>query len=115
LVKRDFDYGFRELIRPTEAERKRISKEIIKEVTALPIYGEVYRETCRVFGVKESAELAILTVNLPLHLSLRKMKGLLGFTTESLALQGGEEVSHLYLGFSKDLLPAMRSLPSSER
>jgi hypothetical protein len=51
-------------------------------VTALPIYREVYREACKAFGVKESAELAILTVNLPLYLSLRKIKGLLGFTPD---------------------------------
>jgi len=73
-----FDYSFRESIRLMEADGKRISKEIIRQVTSLPIYGEVYKKACEILGVKESAELAILTIQLPLHLPMVRLKGILG-------------------------------------
>ena len=58
----------------------KVSREIVKQVTNLPIYGEVYRKACEILGVNNSAELAILVVELPLHLPLVRLKGLLGFT-----------------------------------
>jgi hypothetical protein len=39
LIKDGFNYNFKEVIRPMEAERKRISKEIIKQVSASPFMG----------------------------------------------------------------------------
>jgi len=78
LVKDGFNYSFRESIRLIEADRKRISREIVKQVTSLPIYGEVYKKACEILGVKESAELAILTIQLPLHLPMVRLKGILG-------------------------------------
>jgi hypothetical protein len=39
LMKDSFDHNFEESLRLMEADRKKISKEIIKQVTALPIYG----------------------------------------------------------------------------
>jgi len=71
-----FDYNFKEPIRLMENDGRRVSKEIIKEVAK----NNVYREACRLLGVKDSVELAILTVELPLHLPITRLKGLLGFT-----------------------------------
>jgi hypothetical protein len=53
-----------------------ISREIIREVA----HNNIYREACRLLGVRDSVEVAILTVELPLHLHMRRLKGLLGFT-----------------------------------
>jgi len=71
-------HHFEEVLRLMETDRKRLSKEIIKRVASLPVYGEVYRRACELLGVKNSAELAILTLELPLHLPLCALKGLLG-------------------------------------
>jgi len=40
LVKNDYDYNFKEVIRLMEADRTRISREIIRHVASLPIYGD---------------------------------------------------------------------------
>jgi len=61
-----------------EVDRVRISREIIKQVASLPIYGEFYRRACEILGVKESVELAILTLELPLYLPMVRLKELLG-------------------------------------
>ena len=78
LLKDGFDYNFKEVIRLMEASRWRISKEIIEQVVASPIYGEVYKKACKMLGVRKSTELAILVIELPLYLPLVKLKGLLG-------------------------------------
>jgi len=78
LVKDGFDYNFKESIRLMEAHWNRISEEIIRQVSSLPIYGEVYKRACEILGVGNSVELAILTLELPLHLPLVRLKGLLG-------------------------------------
>ena len=85
LISRGFVYNFRETLRLMEADRKRLSRKIVKQVTALPIYGEVYKKACEALGIKKSTELAILTIELPLHLPLAKLKGLLGL------IPGGNE------------------------
>jgi hypothetical protein len=77
-MKDEFNYNFKESIRLMKADGKKTSKDIIGQVTSLPIYGEVYRRTCEILGVKGSAELAILTLELPLHLRLVRLKELLG-------------------------------------
>jgi len=71
-----FDYNFKESIRLMENDNRRISREIIKEAAK----NYVYKEACRMLGVEDSVELAILTVELPLHLPITRLKGLLGFT-----------------------------------
>jgi hypothetical protein len=76
LLSQGFDYNFRESIRLMENDSRRISRKIIREVAD----NNVYREACRLLGVKDSVELAILTMELPLHLHMRRLKGLLGFT-----------------------------------
>jgi len=80
LIKRGLNYNFEESVRLMEADRTRISREIIRHVASLPIYGDVYRKACEILGVKNSVELAILVLELPLHFTLNGLKGLLGFT-----------------------------------
>ena len=82
LIKHGFDYNFKEVVKLMEADRMKLSQEIIKQVSSLPIYGEIYRKACEIIGVKNSVELAILTLGLPLHLPLKGLKGLLGFTPD---------------------------------
>jgi hypothetical protein len=82
LIKHDFDYNFKDAIMLMEADEKKISGELIKQTASLPIYGEIYRKACETLGVKNSVELAILTLGLPLHLPLKGLKGLLGFTPD---------------------------------
>jgi hypothetical protein len=76
LLSEGFDYGFKESIRLMENDSDSISREIIRELAD----NDVYREGCKLLGIKDSVELAILTVELPLHLHMRRLKGLLGFT-----------------------------------
>jgi hypothetical protein len=76
LLSQGFDYNFRESIRLMENDSRRISREVIREVAN----NNVYREACKLLGLKDSVEVAILTVELPLHLHMRRLKGLLGFT-----------------------------------
>jgi len=76
LLSEGFDYSFKEPIRLMENDSDSISREIIKELAD----NNVYREACKLLGLKDSVELAILTIELPLHLPLTRLKGLLGFT-----------------------------------
>jgi hypothetical protein len=76
LLSQGFDYNFRESIRLMKNDYGRISREIIRKLAD----NNVYREACRLLGVKDSVELAILTIKLPLHLPITRLKGLLGFT-----------------------------------
>jgi len=80
FIKHGLDYNFEESVRLMEADRMRLSQKIIEQVSSLPIYGEAYRKACEILGVKNSVELAILVLELPLHLPLNGLKGLLGFT-----------------------------------
>ncbi|MCL7389975.1 MAG: hypothetical protein LZ173_08635, partial [Thaumarchaeota archaeon] len=76
LLSQGFDYNFRESIRLMENDSRRIFREIIRELAN----NNVYREACKLLRLKDSVELAILTVELPLHLPMTRLKGLLGFT-----------------------------------
>jgi len=78
FIRRGFNYNFEEVIRLMEADRMRISREIIKRVASLPIYGDIYKKACEILGVNSSTELAILVLKLPLHLPLVRLKGFLG-------------------------------------
>ena len=78
FIKHGLDYNFEESVRLMEADRRRISEEIIRQVSSLPVYGEVYRRACEILGLRKSAELAILVIELPLHLPMVKLKTLLG-------------------------------------
>jgi len=78
LIKHGFDYNFKESIRLMNAAGMRISGKITSQIATLPIYGGVYKKTCKILGIKNSAELAILAIELPLHLPLIRLKGMLG-------------------------------------
>ena len=78
LLSQGFDYNFRESIRLMQSDCGKISREIIRELAD----NDVYREACKLLGVKDSVELAILTIELPLHLPMTRLKGLLGFTPD---------------------------------
>jgi len=73
------DYGLRGPIKQMKREKKDIAKKIIKTVSN----NVIYKEACKRLGIKRgSIELAILTVKLPLHLPLQRLKGLLGFVPD---------------------------------
>jgi len=74
LMKRGFNHNFEEVIRLMERDRMKLTRKIIKIVSN----NTVYREACKMIGVNNSVELAILVMELPLHLSLRELRGLLG-------------------------------------
>jgi hypothetical protein len=76
LLSEGFDYGFKESIRLMEDDSYDISREIIRSVAD----NSVYREACRLLGLKDSVEVAILTVELPLHLPLKTLKNIVGLT-----------------------------------
>jgi len=78
LISQGFNYNFEEAVRLMDLERQKISRKIVRQVVNLPLYGEVYRRACEILGVKKSAELAILVIELPLHLPLVRLRGLLG-------------------------------------
>jgi hypothetical protein len=82
LVSQGFDDNFKEALRLMDADRRKISEEIIRRVAALPIYGEVYKKALQAFGIKKSAELAVLVIELPLYLPLVRLKGLLGLVPD---------------------------------
>jgi hypothetical protein len=53
FMKNGFNYNFEEVIRLMEADRKKVSKEIIRQVASLSIYGEVYRKAFESLGIGE--------------------------------------------------------------
>jgi hypothetical protein len=76
---RGYDYGFRESIRAMEADRKKIEREIVRMINR-SIYRDVYRRVCSELQVKDSVEIAILVLELPLTSGMDKLKSYLGFT-----------------------------------
>jgi hypothetical protein len=76
---RGYDYGFGESIRAMEADRLKISREIIGMINR-SIYKDVYRRVCSELQVKDSVEIAILLLELPLTSGMDKLKSYLGFT-----------------------------------
>jgi hypothetical protein len=76
LLSQGFDYNFRESIRLMQSECGRISGEIVRSVAD----NSIYREACKLLGLKDSVEVAILTVELSLHLPLKTLKNVVGLT-----------------------------------
>jgi len=68
LAKDGYDYNM---------DRRKILEEIIRQVDSLPIYGEICGKLARPLGLRKSAELAILAIELPPHLPMVKLKTLL--------------------------------------
>jgi len=77
LISKGFDYYFRESIKLIEEDLKETAKEIISMVSNSR-YGEVYRRVCDTLRVKDSVEVAVLTMELPLHLGVGKLRAYLG-------------------------------------
>ncbi len=76
-IKNDgYDYELKNAIRLMEKDKKDIAKKIIKILSN----DTIYKEACRMLRVEDSVELAILTMELPLHLPITRLKGLLGYT-----------------------------------
>jgi len=109
LVKDGYDYNFKEVIRLMEADRTRISREIIRQVASLPIYGEVYRKACEMLGIKNSVELAILTLELPLHFPLCDLKGLLGLNPNRTEGRYNHRLRNHIAGFATNLYINIRA------
>ncbi len=57
-----------------EKDKKDVAKKIIEMLSN----DAIYKEACRMLGVRDSVELAILTMELPLYLPITRLKGLLG-------------------------------------
>jgi len=76
---RGYDYGFGGSIRAMEADRVKIGNEILKIVSE-SIYKDVYRRVCNELQMKDSVEVAILVLELPLTSGMDKLKSYLGFT-----------------------------------
>jgi len=77
LITKGFDYYFRESIRLIEEDLKETAREIISMVSNSR-YGEVYRRVCDTLRVKDSVEVAVLVMELPLHLGVGKLRAYLG-------------------------------------
>lgn len=71
-----YDYELKDAVKLMEKDKKDVGKRIVEILSN----DAIYREACRMLGVKDSVELAILTVELPLHLPITRLKGLLGYT-----------------------------------
>jgi hypothetical protein len=78
LITKGFDYYFRESIRLIEEDLKETAREIISMVS-ISRYVEVYRKACEALRVKDSVEVAVLVMELPLHLGVGKLRAYLGF------------------------------------
>ena len=76
-INRDgYDYELKDSVRLMEKDKKDVARKIIEILSN----DAVYREVCKLLGIKNSVELAILTIELPLHLSLNTLKAVVGLT-----------------------------------
>ena len=76
INKDGYDYELKNAVKLMEKDKRDVAKKIIKMLSN----DAIYREACRMLGVKNSVELAILTMELLLHLPVTRLKGLLGYT-----------------------------------
>jgi cell fate (sporulation/competence/biofilm development) regulator YmcA (YheA/YmcA/DUF963 family) len=77
LITKGFDYYFRESVKLIEKDLKETAREIIYMVSNSR-YVEVYRRVCDTLRVKDSVEVAVLIMELPLHLGVGKLRAYLG-------------------------------------
>jgi hypothetical protein len=82
--------------------QSRLGSRIIKEVMKNENYATIYRIACEGLGVRNSVEVAILVVRLPLNWKLRRLKGLLGLTPH-----GNKNYNHRLRGHLSNLAVAI--------
>jgi hypothetical protein len=76
-IKHDgYDYGLRDSVRLMEEDKEEAASKIIKMLSN----DAIYRGACRLLGLNDSVEVAILTIELPLHLPLNILKKVAGLT-----------------------------------
>ena len=76
-IKNDgYNYELKNTIRLMEKDKKDVTKKIVELLSD----NIIYRETCRLLGLNDSVGVAILTVELPLHLPLNTLKRFVGLT-----------------------------------
>ncbi|MCL7384466.1 MAG: hypothetical protein LZ174_09285 [Thaumarchaeota archaeon] len=76
-IKRDgYDYRLRDSLRLMEEDKEETAKKIIE------IFSDdiIYKEACRMLGISESVDLAILLSELRLEISSAAIRGYLGLT-----------------------------------
>jgi hypothetical protein len=76
-IKRDgYDYRLRDSVRLMEKDKEETAKKIIE------IFSDdiIYKEACRMLGISESVDLAILLSELRLEISSAAIRGYLGLT-----------------------------------
>jgi hypothetical protein len=76
-IKRDeYDYRLRDSIRLMEKDKEETASKIIKMLSN----DAIYRGACRLLGFNDSVEVAMLAIELPLHLPLKILKKIVGLT-----------------------------------
>jgi len=55
-------------------------EETVKKIVGSPSNNTVYRKACTLLRFNDSVEVAILTIELPLHLPLNILKKIVGLT-----------------------------------
>jgi hypothetical protein len=76
-IKHDgYDYRLRDSIRLMEKDKEETASKIIKMLSN----DAIYKGACRLLGFNDSVEVAILAIELPLHLPLKILKKIVGLT-----------------------------------
>jgi len=72
--------SFKECMRELQSLQRHYARRIINEIKDDERYAMIYRLACDMIGVRNSAEIAILIIRLPLNWKLSRLRGLLGLT-----------------------------------
>jgi len=76
-INRDgYEYKLKDDVRLMEKDKEEVAKKIIETLSN----DVIYKEVCRLLGLRDSVEVAILTIELPLHLPLNTLKKIVGLT-----------------------------------
>jgi hypothetical protein len=76
-IKNDgYNYKLRDSIMLMERDKEETVKKIVKMLSD----DTIHREACKLLGLNDSVEVAILTIELPLHLPLNILKKIVGLT-----------------------------------
>lgn len=76
-INRDgYEYKLKDDVRLMEKDKEEVAQKIIETLSN----DVIYKEVCRLLGFRDSVEVAILTIELPLHLPLNTLKKIVGLT-----------------------------------